>query len=317
MLAGNLKPVEDATTAVLRVMATDVTIDLGGYSISNAGASSAECGGIAIFADRVAVRNGSISGFVHDRQYGVVVAPGVRGYVVENMRIGDCKTGIGVNPGDIDAALPRTGRIENCSITDCAAGVVALSCAGLTIRNCAVSGCLGLEDSPGGGGGIVLRGIGFVVAGCSFIDNAVGMAVEAETCRLSDSVFSANRREGGVIGGTALHTTMCSFSGNGGAGLVCTAGGAILNSVFSGNGRAGLELDKGAGITPHYALISGCSFLSNAEDGLLHKGGGKLTADGCLAAGNRGSGLKLQPGDSDRNCLLEDNGAPGNGGVLR
>lgn len=316
VVSAELAAAGDATTAVIVISASDVTLDLGGFAIRGQAASNPDCHGIAILADRVRVRNGSITGFDRENQCAISVAAGVSDFSVGDISISGCETGILLNAENSPDDPVRAGRIRDCTISGAAVGILAFPSVGIGIHGCEISGSKARHSYEGEGSGAFVQGAGFSFQDCNFSDNTHGLRLDADYSSVSNCVCAANRNMGAYVTGKANLIQSSNFSGNGIIGLNINSNGSrVENCVFSENGGHGLTLDTSQGETLRKAAIIQCSADSNATDGIVDKASGGVLIDGCHVAGNGGAGLNLQSSDVYRNCYLDPAGGVARGGI--
>ncbi|MDP1660993.1 MAG: hypothetical protein Q8L55_03675 [Phycisphaerales bacterium] len=139
VLTGNITPA--AGTNGILVSASNVTVDLNGYTV--AGASNTFTGVVLTGgASAVVIRNGTVTGF----SAGVAAGPGSIGVVFEDLLVKDVKTlGILASSGTV-----RGIRVRRCSVVDTGSTTtstdgnivisgISLTGAGHTIEDCVVS----------------------------------------------------------------------------------------------------------------------------------------------------------------------------------
>lgn len=274
VLGSNVTGASEATTGAIVIAAPGVTLDLAGFQVTGRPSDDPDNCGVAITADRAHVRNGSIEQFPGEMQCGVLVEGGISDFTLENLRIGECETGILLNPENEMSNPVRVGRIERCSVTSGSIGILAFPSAGVTIDSCSVSNCSPKRDAEGEGSGAVLRGGGFLVRDCSFTSSTDGLRLEADSSSVRGVICAGNRERGCVVAGRGVDLREGVFSGNGGEGLLIESGGGrVTGCLISGNGRAGVE------------SLTGGNLL-----------------DDCVAYGNTSASFQLQPSDHYRNC---------------
>lgn len=314
VLGANVNAADDLNTGAIVITSPNVTLDLGGFSVRGRGAESPDACGIAILADNVTVRNGSVAEFDRANQCGVLVASGVASFCVESLSIVRCETGIILNPDNADPA--RNGRIEQCRISGGAVGLLAFASVGVSIANCEITGAAPRHNLEGEGSGALLRGEGFRVEDCTLSGNGHGLRVEAENCLVRNVVCSGNRNTGMYVTGARCFVSDSSLSGNGIMGINICSVGCRLESVLSGgNGAHGISLDAGEGMTARCTAVVGCQLTENGGNGLLDKGAGNTLVENCCVTANGATGASLGTAGIYRGCYFAGNGmAPVSGG---
>lgn len=309
VLGSDIVAPDDLSTGAIVISAPGVTLDLAGFSIRGRNASSGDASGVAIFAERVAVRNGSISDFNRENQCGLVVGAGVRDFAIDDLRIGDCESGILLNPEDNAADAPQSGHISRCQISDAAVGILSFPSIGVTISDCQISGASARHQAEGEGSGALLKGSSFAVERCNFSGNTHGLRMEADSSRIVDTTCAGNRNVGLYVGGKGCFVQSCVVSGNGIFGVDVNAAGCTLqDSVFNDNAGNGITLDAGQGQNSSSTIVRRCSIISNAGDGISDKGSGSAVIEGCAIANNTQTGCRLQKSDVYRNCVFTGQG---------
>lgn len=177
-----------AQVNVIEITAPDVTLDLGGFSLSQTGNFNNVAGVYVTPSDNVEIRNGSI---VNVSSYGVYAANG-SGVRVFNVRVvGPCVIGIVLNV--------TGGHIDHCYVTDCSFSGISADGGGTLVTDCTAVGV----NSVGTGIGVqngarVIRSVarggkwGFYVgAGATAVDctasgSASGFVMNGGTLRSVD-----------------------------------------------------------------------------------------------------------------------------------
>ncbi|MGI8908823.1 MAG: right-handed parallel beta-helix repeat-containing protein [Candidatus Sumerlaeaceae bacterium] len=284
-LGGNIYAATDATTAAIVIAAPDVTLDLGGFTVVGRGATAPDAGGVAILADRITVRNGSITSFDSENQCAVMVSAGVRAFVLTDLKISHCDTGILLNPDNNDDNPVVGGRIDRCAVDEGSVGILAFASQGVSLQNCVVSGAAAKRQVPGEGSGMLLRGSSFIVDGCNMTGNTHGMRLDADFSLVRACSLSSNRNTGAYITGKGNRLEDCVISGNGITGAtVLGENNAFVNDHFSGNGGHGLSLDKSGPTGANHTYIRDCAVMGNAAEGISDKGLGDTRIEGGFPA---------------------------------
>lgn len=304
-LRNNLTASSDLSTAVIVITSSDIILNLGGFAIQNQQSASPDCCGIAVSGDRVTVRNGSISGFNRENQCGISVSSGVTGFRLEDLQIGDCETGILLNPDNVNTAPVRCGSISRCTLTGGAVGVLAFSCLDLVLDRCQVAGMSSQHGYDGEGSGLLLKGSFIQVSNCTLTGNQCGLRVDGNNCTVSSTVGGSNRDAGAIINGNQCVVRNCSFCGNGAAGLNVAGKNVVVSDcVCDGNKSDGCTLDKVQGISSKNTVLTGCTFHSNGGHGVSDRGAGGTVVENSRFSANESGALNLKVSDMYRNNVF-------------
>lgn len=312
----NVTSASDATTAVIVVRSGDVTVDLGGYLIAGGGASHPDAHGVAILADNVTVRNGSLRGFTGQNQCAVVVGEGVTGFRVEDLQIRNSETGILLNPDNNTARTPQAGLIRGCAISDASVGILGFASDGVQIVDVRIAGCVTRSGYDGEGSGMILRGAGYQIRDCSLVENEVGLRIDSDHTLVAGVTCFGNRRAGIQINGSNVTVRDSDLSGNRGDGVVVQGRYAsIEDSQVCGNGGAGIVLGTAGNQSGAYAGVKGCTVAANGAEGVISRFAGAAVIEESRFMANGTAGLSLQSNDVVRNCVLNASGGQRTGGV--
>jgi hypothetical protein len=285
ILGSNINASATATTAAIVIESPDVTLDLGGFGIIGRGATSPDAVGVAVLADRVTVRNGSLANFNAENQCAVIVAAGVRSFLLADLKIAQCDTGILLNPDNQESNPVTGGIIDRCLVDGGSVGILGFASQGVTIRNCVVTGAAARRQVAGEGSGVLLRGASYLVDNCNLSGSAHGLRLDADFSLVKGSSLSANRNTGAYISGNSCQVQDCAISGNGIIGAVLIGQNcSFMDDQFSGNGGHGLSLDKSGETGANHTFIKDCAFLGNAGDGVSDKGLGDTHIEGTSGA---------------------------------
>jgi len=272
-LTGDVAATKDFAIAVF---ASDVVIDLNGFTLRNAGASN--YGVMAVGAANLVVRNGSVRGFTDGAIYAITRAASVEGVRVT------------VGFGDGVELLGDRSRIIACSATGTnfpgtgtGDGLQALGEGSLVESSSAIGFDRGIAVGPRS---TVSR---CRVSGCTF-------GIDASTdARLADSVAYRNTSTGFDLDGNAS-VEGCVARQNG-RGFDATGGSTLAGCTALFNAGDGFAI---AG-----SIADACTSYDNGDDGIQAGEGSLITR--CMLAGNTVAGLNL---GSD--CTAEFNACDGN-----
>ncbi|HLO41086.1 MAG TPA: right-handed parallel beta-helix repeat-containing protein [Phycisphaerales bacterium] len=205
------------------VQASNVTIDLNGFSIISESAAADTAIDVFEFnvpAAGITIRNGSIRGNFSQGSLRLHYAQGV---LVENVRISD-------NP-DMAFSLGVSTTANNCTASGCKFGFWG---AGATLTNCTVTG------TPLDGSAFVLTRS--VARHCEAIDN-VGTGFELqgnsliEFCTARDNALSGGTRSNVLLKGSGNRVDSCTISG--GFSAMYITSGSTDNLVMRNTFRRG------------------------------------------------------------------------------
>jgi hypothetical protein len=214
VLGGN-RIMTDPTKPIVQVDAQDVTLDLGGFSLSFAGDAVASSWGIFIGSpENVAIRNGSIA----NAELGIWAYDGT-GLYVGHVRISTCKYGIHSNASGT--------LIESCQIADTTVAGISSFTYGTIIRNCTI-----MNVVNGGGYGIMAGEA--QIDGCFVSGGTVGISLGGSSvvsnCKVNNNVAGKAVQ---AVGHTLLREN--HVVGNRGTAVAVDAPGVVLmNNVISG-----------------------------------------------------------------------------------
>lgn len=243
----------------IAVLASNVTIDLCGFSMEGAGV-----GDDAIFANSgisgLTVRNGIISDWVKEGVDGFYS----NGCTLESLQVRNSVAGYGLITG--------TGSIiRNCAVSGSAVGIV-------TTPDCAVIDCTAQGNTSGG----FLLGSGSTATRCAASASTTAPAPGfscADGVTLANCTARANNGYG-IDASNDCTITQCTSVGNVG-GIRVANGGVISASTASRNTGAYGIVVTGAGTT-----IQGCTVDSNSLDGIRVASNCLVLQNTCNANGN-------------------------------
>ncbi len=170
-LTGNLNP--PASTRALTINSSDVSLDLGGFTVTGSG--SGPVAGILVFGvqTRVRITNGTVKGFPGNG----ISAVGITHVVIEDVTVSG--TAIGIQVGSYSV-------VRNCSASENTEYGMLISGSFSTIDNCMV-------ESNGYLGVSLQSGSGHVVKNSTFRNN--------DTSGLSEGGISFNQVDGSTVRG--------------------------------------------------------------------------------------------------------------------
>ena len=263
----------------ITISASDVTLDLNGYTLAGVPGS---LDGIKVnpgFVQSYVFRNGVV------RDWGGVGvnASGVRGLLLEDLSVRG-SGGIGFRAG-------AEARIRGCHAVD--NGSHGFEAGGGVLVNCVAA----LNDGDG------MRLTGGLASNCSARQNTqTGFASFVGSCllrnctaELNGAGFNASGRaclEGCVAkdNGSGIsigdHSTAinCTASGSTNSGIVARENSTIADSTVSGNGFLGIDLDDGSS-------VRGSVARNNTAGGISARSNCSVIE--CLASDNTGTGISL------------------------
>lgn len=126
----------------------------------------------------------------------------------------------------------------------------------------------------------------------------IGVAMStASNSTLEDLRVADNKGAGAQIGPFAT-VTRCTFTANGGVGIIASSGPAITDCSASGNAGHGIQ-------TANAAVVSRCRGLANGTDGFNL--GDEADISDCVASGNKNAGIRVFGGGAIKNCVATAN----------
>ncbi len=282
-LTGNVTAIT-ATESAIIINASDVTLDLRGFSIIAASGTAATAVDSAIYAgsqSNITVRNGSIVG----KWYAAIYTVGAN-CSAEDLRVSRMTTyGLRLDDG---------ARIIHCSV-----------------------------EGSGLPGGITLYGISAgthsLIKDCTAaLCDGDGINAGAYSALLDSVAF--NNTSDGIEGGNGCVLSRCTAAQNTGRGLVVFDGATVAECASHNNGGAGIvvdvassvsrssaDLNGGAGFTAAlYGSFADCTAASNTAEGFLADLGSTL--HNCSASANESDGFHLNEGSVAVTCTAHSNG---------
>lgn len=256
-LTGNL----ESSGLGIRVLTGDVTIDLGGFTIS--GPSNEICISITD-ASNVRVQNGTIRDFSSAVAASPIFSTG--GHVVEDVAALDSQlTGILLN---------KDSRVESCIVDGGDRGIVLYEgglVSGSTVSNCT--------------DGIILQDGGGLVADCVVRASVQDGIVAKDGSLVRDCLVLGSGRDG-IVGGAGTLIDACVVRNSGASGAR-TSSGAINGSVASASGAAGLKGQDGSRISDSHAVDNAGSGLETSGFSLMVGSSAFGNAFGMLSGSNQ------------------------------
>lgn len=259
----------------ITVNADDVTIDLGGFTMTGGpGQTNAIKAGQRT---NVTVRNGTIKGWAAG---GVAFLLTDQGRI-ESVSFRNCpNSAIFTGEGSLvrnctirdsgTVSISTGSTIDSCTLTNVSSGINSLD--GSVVTNCVVANCTG-------GNAAIYLGGACTVTGCSVIGgNSQGISV--------------------AIGSTVSN---CSVRGTGLAGFVVGGSCTVTNNTATNNGdgtAAGFEINgSGNRIDGNLAVGNGHGFRSNWTDNLIVRNAARAnTAGNYTLASNESAQILVNPG---------------------
>jgi hypothetical protein len=265
-VTANLMPASDENGIV--VAANDVTIDLGGFTLTGGGGSSGE--GISASEARanIVIRNGTVRGWPGS---GVnFYDSSSSGVLVQSIHAaGNTFTGIGLR--------------NNSRATDCVAE--GNSSYGILVgTDCLIERCRALSNSGAG----IKAGNGFTIVDCNVTANGMTGIHAATGGTIRGCTARANTSDG-IATGSGSTVRDCSAQNNTGRGVSTGDGSTVVNCTAFTNFQHGIYGESGC-------TIQGCTARgSNAGQG----GGVGIRVDNdstvvnCTVSQNTGDGIQF------------------------
>jgi len=331
-LSGNL---EVTKTSGIFINVPDVTLDLNGFKIYSPTGSIGE--GIRIYgaqADRVTVRNGTLTGF----DYGIRCFLGPKGSLFQKLAVSDCSSyGIYAGPGArmIDCRVDQNAGVgiyadQDANISGCTVsgnqgsyGIYAGDAA--AISGCTVNGNAGIGIYAPGGTMInrcvtsgnqtgISAGAASTILGCS-VKNSLGVGISAgEACRISDCAVKDNHASGISAASDASISGCTAYGTQGDYGIYAGPGSQINNcsanhNTGTGSNSYGIYAESGSSIIQCVASYNGnTNLVTTATQGIGIYVATNGVVQNCTASFNRGDGIRVV-----RNSLVTGNACNGNG----
>ena len=345
-LTGNLNT---ATTNAIIIRASDVTLDLRGFTLSGAGQSFS--GVLApLSAANITIMNGVIRNFGN---FGID-AGSVQAGVIRNISFFGNGRGIqlGVLFGAQSASLvEQCTAVSNllfgilvgngCQVRSCAAnfnGIFGIQGNGSTIVDCASSyttdGFLGVNSTFVNCSAFANTSRGFNVSSGSKLSNCtadqnsvIGISGTGDI-NITGCTTSANGDCGialfDAFGNEAVTLIKdCVMANNLNLGLLANSRASVINSTADGNRNGGLQCGKQANVigctivsnrffgisVPAHSLIQDCLVSRNGGNGISADAGSRVI--GCNAVGNSQDGINVRTGSTVTRCTATSNGDDG------
>jgi hypothetical protein len=313
----------------IKVTASNVSIDLNGFSVGGAlGSGAGVSTPIGIGGATFNLRNGVIL-----NMGGAGVFAEAQNMLVENVSVSDC-AGMGFSLSGTSLRVANCGAFRNgsqgfgmttASVVNCVAqsnGGIGFSAVAGTFENC-------LANLNSGGG---FSASTLVAMNCVATQNGVAAFNSAALMHLVGC--SAVGATSGFNAGVSANVTLveCSAQGAGGAGFsllsaqtvhlqACTSRGCLGNGfttptgaslvACSAHGNSGHGFSIGA-----FCQVSNCTAVSNGTFGGSFSGffvSGGCRVDGCMANANAQHGIATGSACTVTGCTAADNGSGGAG----
>lgn len=230
----------------LVIAASNVTLDLGGFSVIGTGAGSGMGHGIAMDGlDNVTIRNGTVRGFP---AHGVAeLSPSLgHGHRVGDLRVID-------NEADGISLLGSDHQVRNCLASDNTDGGVAVGSESLVTGNTA----------SGNGGHGISAGVGSIVTGNTASGSGlIGIRVGMDST-VADNVAHDNLGVGITADRGSTVTGNAVRNNDGAAGLLAGEGSTVTGNTASFN-QFGIGITTSRGST-----IMGNTAFRNAQNGIF------------------------------------------------
>ena len=272
---------------VIEVAASDVTIDLCGFTVAGFGSTAGVQVTLASRTD-ITVRNGHIQGMSGPGVSFVAGGNVTRNSRAEDVSVFNC-TGSGIEPGE-------NATVENCKVSNCGNGILAF-------RAAVVRGCTSRDNASSGI--FVQEG---TITDCSATDNGTAGIFVSERATVRGCTAARNATAGiQVANGSVVEG--CSASNNTQSGIAATGNVSVIECTATGNGVHGISIANGS--------VQGCTASANTITGIVASGTGSV--EGCTASANQGSGISTA-GGTIVGCVASANVATGlaaSGGVVR
>ncbi len=279
----------------IHVTASNVRIDLAGFSMTGIGGSAD-----GVFLDGVSnitIIDGQLSGWGGSGIDGA----GANGRI-ENVRVETCGAdGISINTGS---------QVINCTASSC--GASGFSSSNEVIFNNCVAGGNVLHGFQAGTNSILKGCISRLNGGAGIANSGInGLNISDCTCELNGSV--------GIAAPAQSLVSHCIVRGNGAGGITAGDGSTITSCTANENTGVGINITNGCTVTAcasalntltGYTATSGTTFTScsardNTTDGFSIGAGS--TARDCTSFSNTGSGIVGTFGCTINNCTTRIN----------
>lgn len=273
----------------IRVLASDVTIDLGGFVLTGDANSN---NGVDTSAARVSVRNGRLVQW----NLGLRLAPEA---TLERVSVSDCRSH-GVNVGDDSNVLDCS------SVRNAGSGFIAGESTGLTRCNTRANGGTGIAA---GSGAVLLQ----CRSATDVLPFSVGNASTVRDCTARGVLY-------GIYAGSSCVVAGCSVIGTGSnTGLYAGAGSAFTGCSVS-NFATGIQASASTitgcavkdvsnnGISASASTTSQCAVSYAPNYGIEGLSGGVITQS---VATSGGIGFRGERGVAIDNCAAVDNRSHG------
>lgn len=236
-------------TLGIRINADDVTIDLGGFTLSTTSTTLVLADGAIASSghSRLAIRNGRITVFA----IGINLRSGGHDVVIDHIQ--EEGPSIGFTDSTGMYVSPSEALISNC--------VVRGYPVGITTSNFAqVSNCTATNNATWG----FLLGSSNILRDCVSTGNGNGISV-ADSSTVANCVVTGNPG-GGITAGSGAHITGNSVSNNLGTGIAAQGGSLVADNNVTSNSLRGIE------ITGSGSRIDNNNLTRNGREGILLTG---------------------------------------------
>lgn len=284
-LTGNIENVA-ATSSVFLITASNVTLDLRGFSLIADGATGTAAASSAIYGSgnlqhNIVVRNGNIKG----AWYAGVHLLGKSNARCDNIRV--------YQTASYGLVMGVSSHITNCQING---KNTSIDTAGITssngsiIKNCSVTLCLGDGFAPAGNRSSILE--------CTAIENG-GIGFDLGDSYILKNCTSAQNGGGGYNTGVNNTVSHCTAYLNTGDGFVVGQGSIVTNSTSRSNTQDGFDFASDC-------KVHVCVAVKNDAEGFNFETGCHISE--CIAAENDSNGFRALTSNSFTECTSRDNG---------
>jgi len=261
----------------ITVDANNVTLDLGGFSISGADSSNA---GVSVVPGRsdISIRNGTI----------VSAGAGVEATSATHLRVDSLRVSKCV---DVGISTGADSAVSNCQTSENGTDGIRVG-ASSTVANCqsAANGANGIEADQQS-----------TVRDCTAARNAFSGVSVGDHSKVVGVSATGNSLVG-INGGVAVHFTDCTANANGQHGINAGRSAFATHVDTSSNNQHGVMADDNATIIDSTAS-------SNLGVGIIAGIAAHVT--NCKVDTNGGGGIAVEKGSTVRDCSAQRNGNDG------
>jgi parallel beta-helix repeat protein len=282
--------VENISGSGIEISASNVTIDLNGFSLSNAPAPFAirQLSGMSVTIK---------SGYITDSADTSIELSGGTNHLVERVTV--------VGAGNSGIVVGSDSIVRHCAVLNSATtGIQGIGAGRVIVSNCVASG----NGTATPGSGITVPADSIVVDCISRNNSGYGIAT-ASVSTIRGCTVSGN----GLFGINAVGSCMvteCLASSNSDAGISAGAGSTVTNCTATLNGGTPGALNSdGINVGPNSSVID-CSADQNWSDGIQGSGNCRIVGNNCIANGNGGDGAGIHT--SGTRNLIDGNHTIGN-----